>query len=154
MTAEQRLDPLERIVRLMIRAGLRARRQSREQDEKINILIDMHMKSEERIRKNEEMLAATAAKNEERFAKNDERFAHMTASYEERFRKNQEAAEERFRKNQEAAAKNEKMLAELAAKTEESFAALAAAGRETDERLRSFMQTVERIITERRDGKP
>ena len=42
MTSEQRLDRLERIVRLMIKAGLRARRHSREQDEKINVIIEMH----------------------------------------------------------------------------------------------------------------
>ena len=61
MTGEQRLDRLERIVKLMIKAGLHARQQSREQDEKINILINLHMENEERFRK-----------NEERFAKNDE----------------------------------------------------------------------------------
>ncbi len=43
MTSEQRLDRLERIVRLMIRSGLRSRRVSREQDEKINILLEMQM---------------------------------------------------------------------------------------------------------------
>ena len=43
MTSEQRLDRLERIVKLMIKAGLCARQQSREQDEKINILIEMQM---------------------------------------------------------------------------------------------------------------
>jgi anti-sigma-K factor RskA len=72
MTEEQRLDRLERIVKLMIKAGLRARRQSREQDDKINILIGMHMKNEERYEKrfteNEEKLAALAAKTEEKFA--------------------------------------------------------------------------------------
>lgn len=43
MTPEQRFDRLERIVRLMIRSGLRSRRISREQDEKINIIIGMQM---------------------------------------------------------------------------------------------------------------
>ena len=49
MTDEQRMDRLERIVKLMIKAGLRARRQSREQDGKINILIDSQIKNEERF---------------------------------------------------------------------------------------------------------
>ena len=49
MTEEQRLDRLERIVKLMIKAGLRARQQSREQDEKINILIDSQVKTDERF---------------------------------------------------------------------------------------------------------
>jgi hypothetical protein len=61
MTEEQRLDRLERIVKLMIKAGLRARRQSREQDEKINILINSQIKTDER-------LAALSAKTDERFA--------------------------------------------------------------------------------------
>ena len=61
MTEEQRLDRLERIVKLMIKAGLRARRQSREQDAKINILINSQIKTDER-------LAAQSAKTDERFA--------------------------------------------------------------------------------------
>lgn len=97
MTGEQRLDRLERIVRLMITAGTRARRQSREQDEKINILIDMQMKNDERY--------------EKRFVENEER------------------------------------LVDLATKTEEKFAALA-------ESQKSLADTVERIITERRNGNP
>ena len=103
MTSEQRLDRLERIVKLMIKAGLRARQQSREQDEKINILINLQIKNEELF-----------AKNEERFAKNEERFA-----------------------------KNEGVVASLAASQASA-----------DERLKSFMETVERVITERRNGNP
>src|SRR5215212_9807726 len=65
MTEEQRLDRLERIVKLMIKAGLRARQQTREQareqNEKINILIDSQMKNEVR-------LAALSEKTDERFA--------------------------------------------------------------------------------------
>lgn len=97
MTGEQRLDRLERIVKLMIKAGMRGRRQSREQDEKINILIEMQMKNDERY--------------EKRFTQNEER------------------------------------LAVLAAKTDEKFAAMA-------EAQKSLANTVERIITERRDGNP
>lgn len=44
MTDEERLDGLERIVRLIVRAGLRERRETRE---KINALIDAHIKTEE-----------------------------------------------------------------------------------------------------------
>ncbi len=53
MTEEQRLDRLERIVRLMIKAGLRARQETRERarehDEKINILIDSQIRTDERM---------------------------------------------------------------------------------------------------------
>ena len=62
MTPEQRFDRLERIVKLMIKAGLRARVQSREQNEKITIIIDAQMR------------------NEERFARNEERFARLVES--------------------------------------------------------------------------
>jgi len=49
MTPEQRFDRLERIVKLMINAGLRSRIQSREQNEKITILIDAQVKNEDRF---------------------------------------------------------------------------------------------------------
>ena len=69
MTPEQRFDRLERIVKLMIKAGLRARVQSREQNEKINIIIDAQMRNEERFARNEERFAQNFAQNEERFAR-------------------------------------------------------------------------------------
>ena len=100
MTDEQRLDRLERIVKLIIKAGLRARRQGREQNEKINILIDSQIKNEDRVKQNEERLAT------------------------------------------------------LSAKTDERFATMAAAQTSAEEQLKSFMATVERIITERRNGQP
>ena len=49
MTDEQRLDRLERIAKLIVKAGINARKQSRVQDEKINILIDSQIKNEERF---------------------------------------------------------------------------------------------------------
>ena len=49
MTSEQRLDRLERIAKLFVRAGLRARRNMKEQDEKINIIINNQIESDERI---------------------------------------------------------------------------------------------------------
>ena len=61
MTHEQRLDRLERIARLMVRAGLRARREMRQQDDKITIMIDAQIKNEDRF-------AKLAQSNEDRFA--------------------------------------------------------------------------------------
>ncbi len=49
MTPEQRLDRLERVAKLIVKAGLRARKQSREQDETINILIHSQMKATEQM---------------------------------------------------------------------------------------------------------
>jgi len=51
MTPEERLDRLERIAKLMVRAGLRARREMRQQDDKITIMIDAQIKNEERFAK-------------------------------------------------------------------------------------------------------
>jgi hypothetical protein len=44
MTSDERIDRLERLMRLVIRAGLRERRDTRE---RINALIDAHIKTEE-----------------------------------------------------------------------------------------------------------
>jgi hypothetical protein len=99
MTPEQRLDRLERIAKLFVTAGPRARtnirkqydtihdhRESlREQHEKINILINMQIENEDRFAKNEERFA----RNEERFARNEERFARN----EERFARTEQALE-------------------------------------------------------------
>ena len=49
--AEDRLDRLERIAKLLVRAGLRARREMRSQDDKITIMIDAQIKNEERFAK-------------------------------------------------------------------------------------------------------
>jgi len=49
--AEERLDRLERIAKLLVRAGLRARREMRQQDDKITIMIDAQIKNEERFAK-------------------------------------------------------------------------------------------------------
>ena len=48
---EERLDRLERIAQLLVRAGLRARREMRQQDDKITIMIDAQIKNEERFAK-------------------------------------------------------------------------------------------------------
>ncbi|HAF16670.1 MAG TPA: hypothetical protein DCK93_02875 [Blastocatellia bacterium] len=59
MKAEERLDRLERIAGLMVRAGLRARRQMRQQDDKITIMIDAQIRNEERFAKLAESQAHT-----------------------------------------------------------------------------------------------
>jgi hypothetical protein len=51
MTPEQRLDRVERILTLFVNAGRRARKHSREQDEKINILIRSQMETTEQIKR-------------------------------------------------------------------------------------------------------
>ena len=51
MTPEQRLDRVERILGLFAREGRRWRVQKREQDEKLNILIQSQMETTEQINK-------------------------------------------------------------------------------------------------------
>ena len=60
MTPEQRFDRLERIVKLMIRAGFRPRNQIYEQGEKINMIIDLQVQYEKRFVANEERFALLA----------------------------------------------------------------------------------------------
>ena len=60
MTPEQRFDRLERIVKLMIKAGFRARNQIREQGEKINMIIDLQVDYQERFVANEQRFALLA----------------------------------------------------------------------------------------------
>ncbi|MBA2527571.1 MAG: hypothetical protein H0V18_17590 [Pyrinomonadaceae bacterium] len=60
MTPEQRFDRLERIMKLVVKAGLRARGQMREQGERINMIIDLQIQNEERFGRNEERFAKLA----------------------------------------------------------------------------------------------
>ena len=61
MTPEARLDRLERIAKLFVTAGLRARRNMRHLDEKLTILVDAQITNEGRF-------AAVVESNEKRFA--------------------------------------------------------------------------------------
>jgi hypothetical protein len=63
MTPEQRLDRLERIARLFVKAGLRACRNMREMDDKVNILLNAQIKNEELFARNEERFAQLADKS-------------------------------------------------------------------------------------------
>ena len=51
MTPDQRLDRAERMLILFVKAGRRARKASREQDQKINILIQTQMETSEQIKR-------------------------------------------------------------------------------------------------------
>jgi len=83
MTHEERLDRLERIARLMVRAGLRARREMRQQDDKITIMIDAQIKNEDRFAD----LADSQNQQGDKIAimidaqvKNEDRFAELAES--------------------------------------------------------------------------
>ena len=109
MTSEGRLDRLERIAMLMARAGLRVRR---EQNEKINIIIDAQIK------------------NEDRFAQNEERFAKLAES--------QRLTDERFKE----LAESQKGLAESQKELAESQKELTTSQKLTDERLSALIDII------------
>jgi cupin superfamily acireductone dioxygenase involved in methionine salvage len=58
MIPEHRLDRAERVLMLIVKAGYRARQRSREQDEKINILLNCQIKTDEQLRAHSEQLRA------------------------------------------------------------------------------------------------
>src|SRR6267378_3144437 len=102
MTPEGRVERLERIAKLFVRAGRRARADLRQQDEKINILINLHMQNEELF-----------ARNEERFRENEERFGRLGEGIQV-ILELQKQNEERFRQNEKRFAITDKMFVELA----------------------------------------
>jgi predicted nuclease with TOPRIM domain len=112
VTIEQRLDRLERIAKLFVRAGLRARRNMRELDEKINMLVDAQIKAEDRLKKFDER----SAKSDERFAK----FEEWSAKSDERFAK----FEEWSAKSDERFAKFDERFKELGERTDQTLAIL------------------------------
>ena len=61
MTSEQRLDRLERIARLFVSATLRARRNMKEQGEKIDIIISHQIAHDERIDRLNESIERTSS---------------------------------------------------------------------------------------------
>ena len=64
MIPDARLDRLQRMAMLLVRAGYRARNElrarDREHDEKINHLVDLQISNEERFARNEERFAKLA----------------------------------------------------------------------------------------------
>lgn len=115
MTSEQRLDRLERIAKLFVRAGVRYRRDLRELGDKLNIMVNMQVQ------------------NGERFARNEAIFQFRSAEY-----------EKRFNRDEERLAKNEERLAKLAEKTDQKFVELAESQARTDRNLAELIKIVRR----------
>ena len=80
MTAEQRMDRLERIARLFVTAGLRVSRTMRELDEKIGILVDAQIANEERFAALANSQQQTNQKLTEVRIASEERFAALAES--------------------------------------------------------------------------
>ena len=143
MTHEQRLDRLERIAKLFVKAGVRARANMRRLDEKIGILIDAQIKTEDLMK---EMVEAQK-RNDERFAKTDERFARADerfAKFDERFAK----SDARFAKFDERFAKSDERFA----KSDERFAKYDERFAKFEDRTDQTMKILMAIMRELRNG--
>ena len=151
MSSEQRLDRLERMLLLVVKAGARERKAIRERvvetreglketDEKINALIDAQMRNEEvyaqsRHRTDEAMVELARAQ-----ANTQEALAHFQI-------RTEESLGQFARRTEEGMSR----LARAQANTEEKLSAFIA---NTDEKLNAFIGGVERLISESREGKP
>ena len=112
MTHEQRLDRLERIAKLFVKAGLRARSEGREQGERIKMLINRQIRNDDKF-----------AAHEEKLGNHDEKIKILIDLHVE--------TEERFVR-----------LAESQARLAESQARLAESQANTDRRLNSLIDIV------------
>jgi len=125
VTPEARLDRLERIAKLFVRAGLRYRNDLRALGDKIDIVVNAQIKNEELFSKNEERFA----KNEERFAKNEERFAKNEA---------------RFAKNEARFARFEMRVEGLFEETDRRLVQLAESQARTEQNLNTLIDSMRR----------
>jgi hypothetical protein len=137
MSSEQRLDRLERMLLLVVKAGARERKAIRgrmeetregfkETDEKINALIDAQMR-------HEEVYAQSRQRTDEAMAE----LARRTEEEMSRLARAQTATEEK--------------LNAFIVNTDEKLSAFIV---NTDEKLNAFISAVERLVNERGEGKP
>jgi hypothetical protein len=115
MTHEQRLDRLERIAKLFVRAGVRYRRDLREVGENLNIIVNMQIK------------------NEERFTRNEAAFQSRSVEY-----------EKRLNRNEKRVSRNEEKLAMLSQTTDQKIAELTESQARTDHNLAELIKIVRR----------
>ena len=143
MTPEQRLDPAERILLLAIKAGARERKETRE---KINALIDAQIRTEATL----ERFEARTEESLARFEAHTDDFQAHTQEFLFRLEEAQLHTEEALSR----LARGQERLKAAQVRTEDAMVRLAQAQASTDERLNSFIGTIDRIIQERRNGNP
>lgn len=85
MTPEARLNRLERIAKLIVRAGVRYRRDLRELGDKLNIIISAQIQSQERFARNEEIFESRSARYEKRFRRTEARLAKLAEKTDRKF---------------------------------------------------------------------
>jgi hypothetical protein len=77
MTIGPRVDRLERIAKLFVKAGLRARTHMRELDEKFDMLVNMQMANAQKFARNEERFVRVEKKLAKLSEKTDQRIIEM-----------------------------------------------------------------------------
>jgi hypothetical protein len=132
MTPEARLERLERIAKLFVRAGVRYRRDLRDLGDKLNIMVNMQMQNSERFTRNEGIFQSRSAEYEKRFNRNEERLAKLSEKTDQKF---VELAESQARSQ---------------ARTDRSLAELAESQSRTDRNLAELIKIVRRD----RNGNP
>jgi hypothetical protein len=144
MSSEQRLDRLERILLLVVKAGARERKAARgsfkETDEKINALIDAQMRHEEAYAQFKNRTDEAQLRTEEAQARTDEAMAHLA-----RAQADTAEALRAFITN------TDEKLNAFITNTDEKLSAFIV---NTDEKLNAFIGAVERLVNERREEKP
>jgi methyl-accepting chemotaxis protein len=133
MTPEQRLDRVERILGYFVREGRRWRVRKREQDEKINILIQFQMETTDQINKTSELINKTA----ERVDKVTEQ-VNKTAEHVDKVTEQVNKTAEHVDK----VTKQVNMLAAGHAIHEKEMADLRRSQKLTDKALRSFIDSL------------
>ncbi len=146
MTHEQRLDRLERIAKLFVRAGVRYRRDLRDLGDKLNILVDMQIRNDGRFKQNEASFLSRSAEYEARFNQNEVAFQSRSAMYEKRFERNEKILAKLSEKTDQKFVE----LAESQARTDRSLAELAQSQTQTDRSLAELIK----IVTRGRNGNP
>ena len=130
MTSEQRLDHLERIAKLFVRAGLRARRNMQDQEEKINIIINNQIEHDERF----------AALNQSL----DRSQRELNQSIERSHNELSQSIERSHRELSQSIERSHKELSHSQNGLSQSLNELAQAQARSDQRLNSLMEIVER----------
>ena len=85
MTPEARLNRLERITKLIVRAGVRYRRDLRELGDKLDIIVNTQIQDQERFAQNEAIFQTRSARYEKRFKRNEERLAKLAERTDQKF---------------------------------------------------------------------
>ncbi|HEV8368182.1 MAG TPA: hypothetical protein VGQ39_09545 [Pyrinomonadaceae bacterium] len=138
MMSDHKYDRLERILMLMIKAGQRGRTRMRELDEKIAILIDAQIRSEEEAREMRRNLDERSQETDRMFQETERRFQETDRKFQETDRKFKETDRE-FKE----VARRFRETDDLFRRSDAKFAKLAESQERTDRKLETLIDQVE-----------